>query len=402
MIYENKCFLISPIGKADSEERKRANKIRDFLKYKVLSPLGYECIRADDINRAGLITKDVINHIYDDELALAIVDYKNVNVYYELAVRHASGKICFVIIADDCLNNNKSPFDTNQERTLAFPMEEMMSFKNGNDLSPGLIDFQGKLHNAIEEYNEKRYVVDNPITLARNDFQPLQHLTLEDVINNVNRKMTEFDEKMIEELESLKSSINKMQPDKIMDTLNNMYNRDIATYIEGEDLAFETLTEMTKKAKTSLRTSRFAPQAIGETKKEFFRAFCEFGKKKDVTCKRIMCMNENSKTDDLWQTVYSTYGGSMELYLTKRDNNFELVVVDDIAAFLHFYDERRRIKSTLLIKGKSVIREFEKIYDQIIADKDYDFQQINCGKYKSPYEFNEDIKTALANLGVVS
>lgn len=40
IIYENKCFLISPIGKDDSEERKRANKIRDFLKYKVLSPLG--------------------------------------------------------------------------------------------------------------------------------------------------------------------------------------------------------------------------------------------------------------------------------------------------------------------------------------------------------------------------
>lgn len=85
----------------------------------------------------------------------------------------------------------------------------------------------------------------------------------------------------------------------------------------------------------------------------------------------------------------------MELYLTRRDNNFELVVIDDIAAFLHFYDEERRIKSTLFIKGKSVIHEFEKIYDRILQDEEYDFQVIRCGDYKSPGEFTEKINSIL-------
>ena len=106
-------------------------------------------------------------------------------------------------------------------------------------------------------------------------------------------------------------------------------------------------------------------------------------------------MNENSKASDLWGTVFNTYGGSMELYLTRRDNNFELVVIDDVAAFLHFYDEERRIKSTLYIKGKSVIREFEKIYDRIIENPDYEFQVIKCGDYQSPGEFTDKINSIL-------
>lgn len=89
MAYEKQCFLISPIGKEGSETHEFADKVRTFLKYEVLDELGYNCIRADDINKFGMITSDVIASIINSELVIAILEYDNANVYYELALRFA-------------------------------------------------------------------------------------------------------------------------------------------------------------------------------------------------------------------------------------------------------------------------------------------------------------------------
>ena len=64
---------------------------------------------------------------------------------------------------------------------------------------------------------------------------------------------------------------------------------------------------MTKKAEHSIRTSRFAPQAISTSHSDFFEAVCRFGKRQNVTCKRIMCMNESEKESDILKTVLDTW-----------------------------------------------------------------------------------------------
>lgn len=66
------CFLISPIGEEGSSTRDLADKIRAFLKYEVLNELDFECIRADDINKLGMITSDIIAHIIDCDI---VIDY---------------------------------------------------------------------------------------------------------------------------------------------------------------------------------------------------------------------------------------------------------------------------------------------------------------------------------------
>lgn len=96
--------------------------------------------------------------------------------------------------------------------------------------------------------------------------------------------------------------------------------------------------------------------------------------------------------------MWRFYATIMQLYLTKRDNNFELVVVDNFAAFLHFYDDDRRIKSTLFVKGQPVITEFTKIYDRMLSDPFYHFQVIDCSKHKFVYEFADEVEEALLNL----
>lgn len=65
---DKQCFLISPIGAEGSKTRIFSDKIRAFLKYEVLNCLGYDCIRADDINKLGMITSDVIAHILIQEI----------------------------------------------------------------------------------------------------------------------------------------------------------------------------------------------------------------------------------------------------------------------------------------------------------------------------------------------
>ena len=96
--------------------------------------------------------------------------------------------------------------------------------------------------------------------------------------------------------------------------------------------------------------------------------------------------NDLDKLNDLWNTMNATRGGSMELHLTRRSNNFELVVIDQLAAFLHFYDDNQRIKSTLYIKSPPVIREFERIYDQILEDEEYSFHVIHCKECVTPIQ----------------
>ena len=58
----------------------------------------------------------------------------------------------------------------------------------------------------------------------------------------------------------------------------DLYDKGVATYIEDENEAFDKLAEQTKLAKTSLRTSRFAPQAISGTKKDFLMLCAHLGK----------------------------------------------------------------------------------------------------------------------------
>ena len=108
-------------------------------------------------------------------------------------------------------------------------------------------------------------------------------------------------------------------------------------------------------------------------------------------------MNEPEKESDILKTVLDTAGGSMELYLTDRDNNFELVVIDDSCAFLHFYDDQRHIKSTLFIRGQGVVKEFENIYDRFLEESpDHILVKIDCSKFENPSTIMAEIPKLIA------
>lgn len=406
---EKSCFLISPIGEPGSDIRELADKVRLFLKREVLSELKYTCTRADDITAMGMITNDVIGLIFDSDLAIALLDYDNVNVYYELALRHVTSKACISIVSREHRQKHHLPFDVRQERSFDFPLAEMKEYRPGGSLTSELGQFRNNLIEVIEGYENQRYAITNPVTVASHQITIPPRMNMEDVMRHIDGKLgslnSEFDGKvatmhkdMLERFQSMGAIMQNWMPEDLKSAVQDMYQNGSAIYISGEKEAFAKLTDMTKTAQRSLRTSRYAPQAISSSHSDFFHAVCEFGKKKDVVCKRIMCVNESEKEVDILKIVLDTYGGSMELYLTDRDNNFELVVIDDTCAFLHFYDDDRHIKSTLFIRGQRVVKEFEKIYDRFLepSNDDHKLVLIRSSDFTSPEQIFTDVPKIIA------
>ena len=87
-----RCFVIAPIGQENSEIRRRSDQIFSYVIKPTVERFGYEAIRGDHIPQPGMINSQVIDHLMEDELAIADLTGKNPNVYYELAIRHGANK----------------------------------------------------------------------------------------------------------------------------------------------------------------------------------------------------------------------------------------------------------------------------------------------------------------------
>lgn len=111
---DKQCFVIAPIGDADSETRKRSDKILKYVINPAVDSCGYKPIRADQISEPGMITSQVIQHIVDDPLVIADLTDRNPNVFYELAIRHMLRKPLVQLIK----KGDQIPFDVAGTRTI--------------------------------------------------------------------------------------------------------------------------------------------------------------------------------------------------------------------------------------------------------------------------------------------
>ena len=84
------CFVISPIGEDASDTRKRSDQILDHVFRPAAKQAGYEdAVRADEIDRPGIITSQIIEKLVLSPVVLADLTERNANVFYELSLRHA-------------------------------------------------------------------------------------------------------------------------------------------------------------------------------------------------------------------------------------------------------------------------------------------------------------------------
>jgi len=79
------CFVISPIGDAGSETRKRSDQTLKHVIAPAAGAKGYKPLRADQISEPGIITSQVIQHIVDDPLVVADLIKRGEQIPFDVA-----------------------------------------------------------------------------------------------------------------------------------------------------------------------------------------------------------------------------------------------------------------------------------------------------------------------------
>lgn len=127
--HEKLCFVISPIGEPDSETRKRSDQVLRHVVRPAASSCGYRAVRADEIDKPGMITSQVIQHVVNDALVVADLTERNPNVFYELAIRHALRKPLVQIIR----KGEAIPFDVAGTRTIYVDHKDLDSVESAKN-----------------------------------------------------------------------------------------------------------------------------------------------------------------------------------------------------------------------------------------------------------------------------
>ncbi len=122
--YEATCFYITPIGAPDSEFRKHSDLFLGSIIEPALQEFGLNVVRADGIDKPGIITKQIIEYIVKSRLVIVDLSYHNPNVFYELAIRHMM-RLPIVQIARKA---DPIPFDINQMRTIIIDTTDIYTF----------------------------------------------------------------------------------------------------------------------------------------------------------------------------------------------------------------------------------------------------------------------------------
>lgn len=121
--FSHMCFVITPIGSDESDERKHANMILKNVIEPVAVELGLVPRRADQIDRAGIITQQIFECLAKARICIADLSFSNPNAFYELGVRH----MCKVPTVQIIRKGDPIPFDVSQGRTIKVDMTDVYS-----------------------------------------------------------------------------------------------------------------------------------------------------------------------------------------------------------------------------------------------------------------------------------
>lgn len=121
-----RCFVIAPIGEEGSITRIRSDQILSHIIRTVATKFGFDVTRADEITEPGIISTQVLERVVNDPLVIADLTERNPNVYYELAVRHATRKPVIQLMQ----KGEPLPFDVAGTRTIVVDHRDLDSVEN--------------------------------------------------------------------------------------------------------------------------------------------------------------------------------------------------------------------------------------------------------------------------------
>ncbi len=152
--WDSICFYISPIGDEDTEQRKHADLFLATLVEPALQEFKLKVIRADNIGKPGMITRQVIEFIIRSKLVIADLSYHNPNVFYELSLRHA----CRLPTVQIIRKSDRIPFDLDQFRTIQIDDSDIYS------LVPNLQTYKAQIATQVRMALQDPDSVDNPLS----------------------------------------------------------------------------------------------------------------------------------------------------------------------------------------------------------------------------------------------
>jgi hypothetical protein len=152
--FESTCFYIAPIGDEGSEARKHSDLFLGSIVEPAMEPFQLTVVRADAIDKPGIITRQIIDYIMRSRLVIADLSFHNPNVFYELALRHAVKLPIVQLIR----TTDKVPFDVNQMRTIQIDTTDIYS------LVPRIDSYRAEVANQVRRALEADHVVDTPIS----------------------------------------------------------------------------------------------------------------------------------------------------------------------------------------------------------------------------------------------
>src|SRR5271157_2486217 len=125
--FEHTCFFIAPIGddkshdpNAQAQRRHSDTMLNQYVR-RALEEHKLRVVRADEIAEAGMISKQIIEYILKSRLVVADLSYNNANVFYELCLRHVTGKPIVHLIK----RGDPIPFDVGNFRTINIALDDV-------------------------------------------------------------------------------------------------------------------------------------------------------------------------------------------------------------------------------------------------------------------------------------
>lgn len=152
--YETTAFYITPIGVDGSPERKHSDLFLSYLVEPAIEPLKLKVVRADKIDKPGIITTQIIQYLLRSRLVIADLSFHNPNVFYELAIRHMAKKPVVQLIQQ----GDRVPFDVGQVRTIVIDNTDIYS------LIPKLEVYRSDIATQCRRALEAPDEVDNPLS----------------------------------------------------------------------------------------------------------------------------------------------------------------------------------------------------------------------------------------------
>ena len=153
--FEKTCFYITPIGDLDTEQRKHSDLFLAHIVEPALESFDLRVVRADRIDKPGVITKQIIDYLIKSRLVIVDLSFHNPNVFYELAIRHMMKKPVVQITR----RTDHIPFDINVMRTVVIDTATIYT------LVPKLDAHRAEISTQVRRALENPEVADNPISM---------------------------------------------------------------------------------------------------------------------------------------------------------------------------------------------------------------------------------------------